>query len=290
MAHFKFTKKMIVELVFALITAASLSVTTFAWFSMQSTVTVSFWDMVVAENLKVNLKYCVHNKTTETDSSGATVVKYPGYNDPRPPVTTDDSLRKTITDYSSQFIAIADNKFVADGPLDIKDLEPGTCHTFAFEIICPAGASREVKLSLKGFSSPGSTKNYLSGSTSTPICLASAIDMYTQAQAYSTDNATNTTFANTFITSYMTYGPTDQFVYYDATETPRADGYVLWTGTIAGGATELVLFTLEFTDMDATYYSYTSTDGTKDYYTRSADGDSNCYRDLSFNITDLYVG
>jgi len=302
MLRFKFTKKVIIEMVFALLTVSSLSVTTFAWFSMQNRVTVTFWTMHVAEQLKVQLKYCVHNKSTLYDSNGIPYIQYTGYNDPRPPTTTDSSQYKTITSYADQFVSIPGNTFEEGGPLDIKNLEPGTCHTFAFEITVPGSSSQDIELRLSGFFSPGSEKNriydqYNHIATTTPVVLATAIDFYVPDQVTikdENDDSANTTAANTFLTSYMIYGPTDRFPYGEATETPRPNGYQLWHQSVSGGATAIVFFTLEFPDQWTSYYLYTQTDGTYDYYTRqtseSQSGDSNVYRGLSFNITDLYVG
>lgn len=289
MRHFKFTTKVVLQLILAVLTVASLSVTTFAWFSMQGSVTVSFWEMVVPDDIHVQLKYCIHNQSSKIDASGASSIYYPGYNDPKPPTTTDAGRRKTITDYAAQFISIPDNKYVVDGPLDIKGLEPGTCHTFAFEIEIPAGSARNIELRLEGFSAPESETKRITTSDH-GISLSSAMDIYAYGWEKG-DNATNTTHASTMINEYATTLTTpDKFVYYDASETKRADGYQLWTGTVNGGVTEIVFCTLDFTDMSSTYYKYSYTDGTKDYYVRDAAGDSNCYRGLDFNITNLYVG
>jgi len=302
MRRFKFTKKVIIEMVFALITVASLSVTTFAWFSMQNRANVTFWTMHVAEQLKVQLKYCIHNRSTLYDLNGIPYNKFTGYNDPRPPTTTDPSQYKTITSYAYQFVPIAGNTFEEGGPLDIQDLEPGVCHTFAFEITLPGTSSQDIELRLSGFSSPGSEKNrlydqYSHMTTTTPVVLATAIDFYVPDQATvkdELDDAANTTAANNFLTNYMIYGPTDRFPYGEATETPRPNGYQLWHQTVTGGVTAIIFFTLEFPDQWTNYYLYTQTDGTYDYYARqtsqSQGGDSNVYRGLSFNITDLYVG
>lgn len=287
----KFKIKLALELSMCLLTITSLAVTTYAWFSMQKTATITFWSMHVAENLTVNLKYCVHNQESVVGSDSTTSYIYPGYSDPRPPTTTDSSTRKTITSYATQFVSIANNQFVEGGPLDIKNLEPGTCHTFAFEITVPAGSGRTIELRLGGFSSPASTKNKVSVSPNPGITLASAIDMYADGFLKNTTDGdvNNTNNADQFIGTYMENGPVDKFVYYDGNETPRSDGYQLWNGTIAGGATEIVFFTIEFTDLDATFYSFASTDGTYDYYTRSTSGTSDCYRGLQFNVTNLYI-
>jgi hypothetical protein len=269
------------EIGMTLLTISSLAVSTYAWFSMQKTASITFWSMHVPDDsIQCVLKYYTGNYSTETST-------YPGYKDVR--VLSDPTKGNTITDYANQFVPIANNAFVEDGPLDIKNLQPGICHTFSFEFTAPAGESKTVALRLTGFSSPGSGKNRIVN-TETGITLASAIDMYaTEGAVLSDSNTANSAIGNTFITSYMSNGPVDKFVYYDATET-QPSSYTLWNGTIAGGTTELVFFTLEFTNMPATFYSYASTDGTHNYFTRSTSGDSNCYKGLSFNISSLYVG
>lgn len=301
MAHFKFTKKVIVEMAFCFLTITSLSVTTFAWFAMQNHASVSFMNMVVVdESIKVQMKYCKHNRYDDHSSSGDTVLKFPGYNDPREPVTTDDTLRKTITNYNTDFITIPGNNYEADGPLDIKNLKPGICHTFSFEISTSVSESRNIELRCGGFvsaggppSSPEGAKEARIKGTTTPIVLATAIDMYTTGVPLDSDNEVNTATANAFIKTNMLTGLADHFTYNEANETPSPNGYQLWTGAVAGnGGTELVLFTMEFTDLPATFYKYDSSDANYDYYVRDntvTKGGSNAYNGLSFNITDLYI-
>ncbi|MCI1245068.1 MAG: hypothetical protein LKG11_03910 [Bacilli bacterium] len=291
MRRFKFTKNVAATMMMALLTIASLAVSTFAWFNVKSGTNIAFWSMKISDpsNVKVQIKYCVYNKTTTYDADGKPVATFAGYNDPRPPTTTDPRQRKTCVDYSSDFISVPGNVYKENGPLDMKNLVPGVVHTFVFEIY--AAKTTSVRFYCRNWYSPGNGVCYLAGPHAypVPVCLASAIDMYPNNYPKGT-NAENTAHAAQYMTTYICeWNGRDYFTFYDNTQQLDPNGYLMWSGTIEGDHTNLVFFTLGFSNKSDCYYKYSSTDGTHDYYYRDSNGSNDCYRGMEFNITDLYI-
>jgi hypothetical protein len=247
--------------------------------------------MHIPEDLTVQMKYCVHNSLSTTDATGSSVTTYPGYTDPYQ--LTDDASRKRITDYSTQFIDIGDNAYVAGGPLDLTNLQPGLCHTFALEVRNSEGSEKPFTFSLGRYTSPVSTDSFIykdATYTDHPIVLASAIDIYSSGAIKSDTLATNTGAADNFVYSYMKEASrVDHFTYYDIDA--QDTSYDIFTGTIPASGTYIIFFALEFTNLPATFYTYKGQNGTTNhyYYERSESGNSNCYKGLSFSINDVYV-
>jgi hypothetical protein len=278
--------KIALEIAMSVLTVSSLAVSTYAWFAMQDTAKIDFFSMHVPEDVTCSLKYYSGNFDVNTST-------YPGYKDPR--VLSNPSKASTVTDYNTQFVAIPGNQFVANGPLDLQNLQPGVCHTYAAEVT--SGNASSLTFDLTQFLAPiSATRRIKEGSsyTSKGITLASAIDIYAESFPLSADNATNTANANSFITTYMEGTPVDTFTYFDTdTTTPS---YTVATGSISATTGLLIVFTIEFTNLPATFYAYngphaSDADSTSsyDYYTRSSSGDSNCYAGLSFKIQTLTI-
>jgi hypothetical protein len=281
-----FKIKMALEIAMSVLTVSCLAVSTYAWFRMQDTAQVEFFSMHVPEDIVCNLKYYSGNYDVDTAT-------YPGYKDPR--VLSDSTKASTVTDYSTQFITIPNSEFVANGPLDLQNLQPGVCHTYSAEVT--SGNASSLTFDLTQFLAPISeTRRIKEGTsyTSKGITLASAIDIYAEAFPLSTDNATNTTNANGFLTTYMEGTPTDKFTYFDTSTTTTA--YTISSGSLTASAGLLIVFTIEFTNLPETYYAYegphaSDADSTSSYayYTRSSAGDSNCYAGLTFKIQALSI-
>ncbi|MCH3910046.1 MAG: hypothetical protein LKF75_00500 [Bacilli bacterium] len=275
----KLSIKFILNIAMTILTMASLSVTTYAWFSTVETATVSMFSMHVEESLKCQMKYYTGNYDEANYS-------YSGYQDIR---TLDDlNNASKVTSYRSDFVEIEGNNWIKNGPLDPSNLFTGMCHTYAFEISGAGSQDTTISLTLNKYVSDPSLDErvYKDGVyTDTPITLASAIDIYSSSFVYSSDNYQNTLNANAFITTYMQSSPEDHFTYYD--EETKDSSYVLFNGWIPTGATLVVMMTVEFTNLENTYYSSKGVYNNYYYYERNTVGDSNAYQSLTFKMSDI---
>ncbi|MCI2110738.1 MAG: hypothetical protein LKK13_00085 [Bacilli bacterium] len=278
----RYRLKMAAEIALVALTIGSLSIGTYAWFSMQNRATATLWSMHVVKGLSNKLKYYRGNYDPAS-------VSYTGYPDIRMS-GVGPSNASTVSSYASDFITVPGGKFSPGGPLDISHLTPGYCQTFSFEVGNDSEVDIPVEMDLTSFLSPESPTNriYDGGNTDCPITLGSAIDIYAKGYELSDDDVANTAFANSFIKDYMEAAPEDRFTYHDIRDgTDRK--YVLYDGAIPGKKTYIVFLTLEFTDLGNTFYAYEGTDGTYVYYVRSPSGSSDCYQGLTFALQDIYI-
>lgn len=274
-------RKLIVPIVFCALTIASLSVSTFAWFSTQRTATIGVWKMHVQKGLTNQVKYFYRNFDTPSSS-------FAGYPDIRQN-GSDPSKAVTVSSYASDFITVPGGKFSSQGPLDISHLTPGYCHTFSFEIASNAGRDIALEISASFLSPESTTKRiYDGGTTTSGITLGSAIDIYTKGYVLSEDDVANTAYANNFVKDYMKGLPEDHFTYNDVRDA-AVPSCLLFHGTIPANSSFLLFLTLEFTDLPETYYSYQSTSGGYSYYARSTSGSSDCYQGQTFSLTDIFI-
>jgi hypothetical protein len=284
--------RMLLEIGMCLLTTASLSVTTFAWFAnLYGSVNVSFWEIHVSRGLSFVLKYYDGNFNTETST-------YSGYPDPRVP-GSGGTMTQKVTSYSGQFHEITKGLWTEDGPLDIKYATPGYCHTFALEITSDYAHDQEVELRLTKFTTTESTTNLICDDTgertTRGVVLASDMDIYSQGYTYTADDATNATRATEFMSTFMLSNPTDNFQYNDVLHDIPTDGYQFFHGVCPANSSYFVLFTIEFTDLDnSTYHLISeSEDGRIKYWQKyngqNGRGTHKCYEDLSFTVNDLYI-
>lgn len=277
--HFK--RKIVLPIVFSALAIASLSVTTYAWFSTQRTATIGVWQMHVQKGITNQVKYFSRNFDTPSSS-------FAGYPDLRLNGSNPSSA-VTVSSYASDFITVPGGKFSAHGPLDISHLTPGYCHTFSFEITSNTSRDIPVEVSASFLSPESTTKRiYDGGETTSGITLGSAIDIYTKGYVLSNDDVANTAYANNFVKDYMKGLPEDRFTYNDVRDT-SGPSRLLYGGIIPANTSFLLFITLEFTDLPETYYAYQSTNGNYSYYTRSTSGNSDCYQGLTFSLTDIFV-
>jgi hypothetical protein len=275
--------RLVAQLVMSLLTISSLAVSTYAWFSMNGTAQVSVCSMHVSEEMRLSTRFYIGNKNNVDNT-------YPGYRDIR--TRGDPASANTVSSYADEFILIPNNLFTVGGPLDLSNLTPGVCYTYAFELGVGGASDIPVVLKIDGYTATPSTTAFVyenggenNGYTSKGLSLGTAMDIYTSAFTM-TDNATDSANANAFITSYMQNNPVDHFTYVDAATASTT--YNAYEGTLEPGSTLVILMTIEFTEQPDTYYAYKGYNNNRSYYEKNpVTGTSNPYRGLSFQIYGL---
>jgi hypothetical protein len=279
--------KMALEIALCTATISSLALGTYAWFTVRGAeASISFWSMRVSEGLKWKIKYFTGNYETSTNS-------FAGYHDPRTP-GKGGTVAKHCTSYSTQFVEIADGKYVEGGPLDIRHIAPGYCHTYSIEITSDYQTAMNVELRLTEFTCPESTTNLLydNGTTTRGVTLGTAMDVYSKGYALTADDATNAASADNFLNDYILGNPTDNFDYDDVTHAIPANGYQLFAGVAPAKSSFVFFFTLEFTNLANTFYSVAKRPDETDahtYWSRNTGGNSDAYENLYFQINTLYI-
>jgi hypothetical protein len=272
--------RLIAQIAMSMLTVFSLAVSTYAWFTTSRTAEASICSMHVAEGMHLSTRFYIGNKNSVDNT-------YSGYRDIR--TRGSPASANVVISYTDDFVLIPDNFFTVSGPLDLSNLTPGVCYTYAFELGVGGDKSIPVALKIDGYTATPSTSNFVyeeggenGGFTNKGLSLGTAIDIYTSAFT-KTDEDTDSANANAFITTYMQNNPVDHFTYVDAAT--ASSSYNAYEGTLEPNSTLVILMTIEFTEQPDTYYAYKGYSSGRQYYYKNPDiGTSNPYRGLSFQI------
>jgi hypothetical protein len=271
--------RLIAQIAMSLLTVTSLAVSTYAWFQMNATAEVTVCSMSIPQSMRLATRFYVGNKNSVDNT-------YPGYRDIR--TRGDPSTANTVVSYADEFVLIPNNLFTVGGPLDLSNLMPGACYTYAFELGIGGDTNTPVVLKIDGYTATPSTEYFVYENgvyTDKGLSLGTAIDIYTSAFTM-TDNATDSANANAFITTYMQNNPVDHFTYVDAATASKT--YNAYEGTLEPNSTLVILMTVEFTELPDTLYAYYGYQQPRRYYQKNpVTGTSNPYRGLSFQIYGL---
>lgn len=303
-----FQKKIIILSVSQIILLTGTLSTTLAWFISKRVATVGVENVILASNeVYFKLKSFVGNYENNDSSKGVS-----GYIDPGELALPS----KTVTDYSTDFITLANNF-----NFSVSGLVPGARLTFALEITSSYGNSM-VAMSMNSFSNlfDTTTFNYvLSGTnndtvTTKRVGLADAINMYTSVYATANKTAAEITTAANSVVTQRTSDSVDLFNFDSKENIDNGEAVVGSTkGEIMyyGVSNELLsstfeatdsthtqnmqifFFTIEFSNLANSYYSSkvpttgTPAEGATYFYKDNINGDSNVYKKTSFRINEM---
>lgn len=251
---------LLVSLSFAI---TSLAYVTYAWFVFNRAVEVKTLDVQVEKGIEFEMKYFIGN-----GNSG-----YAG------PDYQQNDVNTSLNTYNSDFLPLSANFNELLYPIS----KPAFRLSYAVEInVPPSPQNRSINFDISGFYSPESLFNF-DVLTNKGIKLSSAINVYSTLIDVTSGTSSLDSAAKTFI-SASNPGSGDRF---DGTS---SDVSLAKTVITSGQAAKyIVLFTVEFSDLANTYYSFShETNGIK-YYNLSTTGNSNPYQDLEFHFNSFSI-
>ncbi|MFA6755272.1 MAG: hypothetical protein WCR97_02015 [Bacilli bacterium] len=283
---------------------------TYAWFTSTNKASVTVSNIIATSNeITYNLKYYKNNYNSSNE--------YHGYIEPGQYEENSTNI-KTVTDYDTDFLSASNTH------TDLSNMVPGARYTFALEVTTTFN-DIDVALSLASFSNYfdniTTNLNYvLSGNddtvTTRRVELSDAINLYVTSYDTSDTTTTSTVVANDFVT-YPSSGRTGTGVinYTDKLDTDTKTNTTDNKGTVVDGSTtgeilyddtntelisttfatgikQIYFISIEFSNLDGTFYSEsTPTSGEvvtgASYFKKDTTGNSNVYKYSHFEINSL---
>ncbi len=196
------------------------------------------------------------------------------------------------TTFSDSFTAFDNNENIS-----ITGWYPGYKQTYCLGLTAVSAGTITIDLSkFTNTNNTGETRYiYSSGTTTTPIEMGYAINIYTHAPILASSwsaNATSTTIA------WSGDDSSDKFKYTSANRDSYASAN-LYSGSIAASTLYYFFFTIEFSNLSNTWYHEVNVSGTQIYAPGSgtryfladstANGDSSSYMGLKFKMDTIGI-
>ena len=288
----KFKLKQVLLSAFVLLISFGAAATaTFAWFTVNRNANIGNSNISIDESVETHkLMYYEGNYTTDDDG----VTKYTGYQ---------DYGKISSCSYANDFVEMSDS---APELWNITDMFPDTRYTFAFELKISSGSQiSRAGLAITEYTSTNftatsnpedrltmykvdkETGNVLGG-----IYLSEAINIYAGGMLKQDNTSMNTASLN-FLKGFELGNTskllTDVFTESgDGTNFNGVDLSYVTDNSSLSGKTIVIFFTIEFSNANDTYYTYSHRSGNDIYYYKdTVNGSSNCYQLLSFSVTAL---
>jgi hypothetical protein len=273
-------KGVILSVVFALamVSLASFSYISYAWFASQRTASVNFANMQISQGLT----YTLYSFNGNEASSSSTTNN--GYK-----LSDAATLAPTGSTYTSLFKSIdvsTDEGLKQLGKNAV--FSPSYASTFVVEVKNNDTYGSHIGLYLKAFTASVTSNKYHSSDTSKPFSLAEPMEVYTGFS----DGSNLDADAVSFLQGTMSDSLTNRFTVTEPGDlaNPLDWGSDLSRGTsISSDGTCYFFVTFYFSNDPSTFYSYSSTTGDDSYYTQSNTGDSNVYENLTMAFTSLAI-
>lgn len=243
---------------------------TYAWFATNASVTATGMQISVATPPEVNFDF--YYLSSFTDGSSNT---QPGN------VNTSTNINSGYeVDYQNATFTMIDfDNLPTPNPTDIQHLWPA--HKLTFAIVIDSGDASKLTLSDWDEGEGNEAADAAMTNASQYVRLSWAIDIY--GAAYNvTATGSKTADIATAYSSYYSASKTDVFTYSEANpadEVTKEELEVVNTiPAVTTGYRTIVLFTIEFSNADATFYRFNSA---TNYYVKDTSGNSNCYEGLA---------
>jgi len=267
----KLTINLVVIICTLAVSLTSFLYLTFAWFTFIDFQTTDVMSIMAESGVEFELLYFVKNYPGIDETIG--------YPSPSSIVLAEDRI--TVDNYATDFAPITEDPMItSEEKINARAEYPGLCFTYALEVTGSFDEDKVVSLLLGDYDAAPSTTLFDSV-TLQGITMAKATNIYATAIDASGDltaqaNAfvTNTTPTDLF-TSTAPYGPTNV--------TLATDGLSQTTEKL------IFIFTIEFSNLNTTFYKYLYTSAGKLYYAPNTTGNSNVYKGLGFAIALLKI-
>lgn len=265
--------------IFTLLTAFT---STIAWFSTKTSVEVSGGSFTVkpVSGIQYELYYLDHfviSQDTNKDGNFNTVVNsHSGYE-----VDTANPVFNKVTFDEDGHVIDNNQNIVSDdlNPTNIRHLWPA--HKLTYAIVIESGDLASFTLQSWDEETDANTKTKDNEDHDVLISLSWAINLYGAAYNVTKTNNEATDVATGFASNYRSASLTDKFNYSQALPAPSPRAPLNIVNSVSGESSEntrtILYFSVEFDDSASTYYELDADD---DYYTKSVDGNSNCYEKL----------
>ena len=284
----KFKLKQVLLSAFVLLISFGAAATaTFAWFTVNRNANLGNSNISIDQSVgSYKLKYYEGNYTTEDGKK-----KYTGYQD----------YGKISSCTYSDFKEMSDS---APELWNITDMFPDTRYTFAIELTISSGSQiSRAGLAITKYTSTNSTavdKNPLTMYKVNPnntdevlggIYLSEAINIYAEGMVKQDNTSMNKPSLNFLNGFKLDKSDSLRDVFKESGDGKNFNGVDLASVTddsSLSGKTIVVFFTIEFSNANDTYYTYSHRSGNDIYYYKdTVNGSSNCYQLLSFSVTAL---
>lgn len=264
--------------IFTLLTAFT---STIAWFSTKTSVEVSGGTFTVknTHGIQYDLYYLDHFVVNESNKDGNfnTVVNlHSGYE-----VSTANAVFNKIN-FDEDGNVIDNNQNVVSNdlnPTNISHLWPA--HKLTYAIVITSGTLNSFSLESWDEETDEDVKTKDNQNNDVLISLSWAINLYGAAYNVTKTNDEAADVASGFASNYRSAVLSDTFTYSQASPAPLPKPAIEVVDSVSGVSSDatrqILYFSIEFDDSSNTYYELDTED---DYYTKSVDGNSNCYENL----------
>ena len=272
--------KIVGATVTAVFSLASCFVGTMAWFASNSSVEATGMSISVKaeQGVQFDLYYLDHfaidQSTTKDGNYDSVISAYAGYeiaaaNPVFNPVTYEDDevvLNSTVHNLN---------------PMDINHLWPA--HRLTYAIVVTEGSLASFTLDTWDEVRDPTVLTQVNDED-VEVSLSWAINMYGGAYYVTETNSVTDDIATGFASYVSDNSLTDKFTYSQTNIAPVSKPAITILNSISGASGDnkrvILYFSIEFSDDNSTYYSYSNP-----YYVKDTLGNSNCYESLS--LTDL---
>jgi len=262
-------------------TLATVFTSTIAWFSTKTSVEVSGATFTVKKTsgIQYDLYYLDHFVVNESNKDGNfnTIVNlHSGYE----VAAANPVFNKVSFDENGNVIDEHDQAVSDDlNPTNISHLWPA--HKLTYAIVITEGNFNSFSLESWDEETDADTKTKDNQNNDILISLSWAINLYGAAYNVTKTNNEAADVATGFTSNYYSANLTDKFTYSQALPAPLNKPAIDVVDTVSGVSSDatrqILYFSIEFDDSTSTYYELDDDDG---YYTKSVDGNSNCYENL----------
>ena len=261
-------------------TLATVFTSTIAWFSTKTSVEVTGGTFTVqnVSGLEYDLYYLDHFVVNETNKDGNLNTIYDihsGYE----VAYANAVFNKINFDDNGNVIDNEDNIVSDDlNPTNISHLWPA--HKLTYAIVIKNGSVGRFSLQSWDEETDEDTKTKDNLDNDVLISLSWAINLYGAAYNVIKTNNAAADVATGF-TTYRAASLSDTFTYSQASPAPQPKQAINVINSVSGESSDatrqILYFSIEFDDSSDTYYELDEEDS---YYTKSVDGNSNCYENL----------
>ena len=262
-------------------TLATVFTSTIAWFSTKTSVNVSGGTFTVknASGLQYDLYYLDHFVVNESNKDGnfnTVVSKHSGYE-----VAAGTPVFNKVNYNDEGQVIDNEQNVVSDdlNPTNISHLWPA--HKLTYAIVVTSGDLNRFTLESWDEETDEDTKTKDNLDNDVLISLSWAINLYGAAYNVTKTNDVTADIASGFATSYSGATLNDTFTYSQASPAPQPRQAINVVNSVSGASSDatrqILYFSIEFDDSSDTYYELDTNDS---YYTKSVDGNSNCYENL----------
>ncbi len=262
-------------------TLATAFTSTIAWFSTKTSVEVSGGTFSVknTSGIEYELYYLDHFVVAGDNKDGNfnTVVNtHSGYE-----VAAANPVFYKINFDENGNVIDNEQNVVSDelNPTNISHLWPA--HKLTYAIVIETGNLTNFTLESWDEETDADTKTKDNQDQDVLISLSWAINLYGAAYNVTKTNNEAVDVATGFTSNYSSAVLSDRFTYSQASPAPLPKQAINVVNSVSGQSSDstrqVLYFSIEFDDSDSTYYELDDDDA---YYTKSADGNSNCYENL----------